>query len=504
MSDRAFHKSVTFTQTPLSFWLYVDSITATDLENHFLNVILGDTTYLYTEDLNTATRDEWYQIIIPVNSYLGQTATLTFSASVFTGANTLLYIDDISLGETFTNGDRFLILYTATQWETEPPSPPIDYNLICNTYATTLGTINYGDGDFVLNFATNIGVNTGITWTIDTDVFRADINTDYTRIGSLMRGKGSKLCGGTIRTFIPDNTYVLTVSTIGDTYLREAATAGANKIYVMDNTHFGTAYGYGSHFCLVVGHGNTREVLEISATGPNGECTILPYGTTTYEHPAYTEVMNLGCFYATGDPDTVDNFISALMAIHNPYSLALFVGSEYIYLNTDTGTSYVKLNDTTVKLFMETLGRDDSYGYSYPHAPGAPVIPNLRVGYPVYNPDSLIAKYGTREAYVNPIGIVDNDTMDKLCWNVLQSGTPNASWGKCFMPASLLPATVPIGDWVYIAESDLSATNLYQIVGLEYDQHTGVFWIELGSTEDYYLESIAGNRGTFDLSLSNY
>jgi predicted nucleic acid-binding Zn finger protein len=67
-----------------------------------------------------------------------------------------------------------------------------------------------------------------------------------------------------------------------------------------------------------------------------------------------------------------------------------------------------------------------------------------------------------------------------------------------------LPATVDIGDWVNIEEADQSATACYQIVGLEYDQSKGRFWIELGSTEDYYLESIAGNRGTFDLSLSNY
>ena len=74
---------------------------------------------------------------------------------------------------------------------------------------------------------------------------------------------------------------------------------------------------------------------------------------------------------------------------------------------------------------------------------------------------------------------------------------------RVMMPASLLPATVDIGDWVNIAEADSSATTCYQIVGLEYDQRKGVFWIELGSTEDYYLGSIASNRGTFDLSLSN-
>lgn len=416
-----------------------------------------------------------------------------------------VYLDNIQFwyeGDQY-GGDTYLITYTPTGWDTATATV-FAFSSECGKNATTLGAINYGDGGLTLEFVENIGTDTGLTWTIDTDVFRADVNQDYSRIASIMRGKGTKLCTGTVYSYIADNTYALTVSTIGDTFLRTAATAGADKIYVYDNTHFGTAYGYGSNFSLVVGHNDTQEILEISATGANGECTILPHGVTSYAHPVLEDVMNQGCFYATGSAENVDNFITALMAIHLPYHLQVFVGSEVIILNTDSGTSYVKLNDNTVKLFMETLYRDDSYGYAYPHAPGAPVFPNLYLGYPVANPDSLVAQYGHREAYVNPVGIFDGDAMDKLCYNSLMSGTPNGTWGRVMMPASLLPATVGIGDWVNIAEADLSATTSYQIVGLEYDQKKGVFWIELGSTEDYYLESIAGNRGTFDLSLSNY
>lgn len=495
MTDRYFHKNVNFTTDHFVFWWYVDSIT----DYGDLNVIINATAYVWTDDLTTATKDTWMKAYVDVTGYTSSTATLTFSASVNTGLTTEVFIDDISMGDEYEYaGDTYLITYTPTAWVTATATV-FTFSSECGKNATTLGTINYGDGGLTLEFVENIGTDTGLTWTIDTDVFRADVNQDYSRIASIVRGKGTKLCTGTVYSYLSDNTYALTVSTIGDTFLRTAATAGADKIYVYDNTHFGTAYGYGDHFILVVGHDDAQDVLEITATGANGECTI--DGVTSYAHSVLTDVMNQGCFYATGSESDVTNFVSTLNAIGCGN---VFVGSEYIQLNTDTGTAFATLTTTTVKLFMETAYRDDTYNYSYPHAPGAPVFPNIHLGYPIANSDSLVAKYGSREAYVNPVGIFDGDAMDKLCYHSLMSGTPNGTWGRVMMPASLLPSTVDIGDWVNIAEADLSATTCYQIVGLEYDQKKGVFWIELGSTEDYYLESIAGNRGTFDLSLSNY
>lgn len=419
-----------------------------------------------------------------------EATTATLGAQVF--------IDNIYY-KNITVGDTYLITYTPTSWEFatvayEPFVP------ICNVNATTLTATSYGSGGFTLEFATEFGTYTGLTWTIDEDVFRADVNTDYSRIASIVKGRGTKICNGDAFSYLSDNTYPLTVSTIGDTFLRSAATAGADTIYVWDNTNFGTAWGE-TNFVLVVGHGDTQEVLEISATGANGECTI--DGVTANAHSQYAEVRNRGCFYATGTETEVDNFLAALESIRGVSSMNCFIGSEYIELNVDSGTTYTELTDTTLRLFMETNYRDDSYGYSYPHAPGAMVIPNLYLGYPAPNPNSLYALYGSREAYVNPVGIVDNDALDKLCYNSLMSGTPNATWGRCIMPATLLPATVGIYDWVNIAEADSSATTCYQIVGLEFDGRKGIFTIELGSTEDYYIGSIKDQRGTFDLSLSN-
>lgn len=415
-----------------------------------------------------------------------------------------VYIDNIEFlyeGEV-TGGDAYMIIYTATQWDSATTNISIDYNKVCNHYATTLGSIDYGDGDFVLEFATNIGVDTGLTWTIDTDVFRADVNTDYSRVGSLIRGKGTKLCTGTIYSYLSDNTYTLNVATIGDTYLRSAATEGAETIYVFDNTRFGTSYGYGTNKLLSLDHGDDQEYVEVTATGANGECTL--DNPTAHAHTAYTDVMDLGCFYATSDADTVTAFLALVDAQPGAGTTNnVFVGSEYVPLSATNGNGYSKLTDTVVKFFPLDTARKDEYNYSYPHAPDTPVNPNTHLAYPVSDPNSLVALYGVREAYVNPVGIVDGDTMDKLCWNVLQSGTPNATWGRVMMPATLFPATIEIGDWVNIAEADLSATTCYQIVGLEYDQKRGTFWIELGSTEDYYLGSIQDNRGTFDLSLSS-
>jgi hypothetical protein len=453
---------------------------------------------IYPSDWNL----EWYYL--PTYSITG-TASSLVKFYAYSGDRWFdIWIDAFCVA-TIVSGDTYEIIATATSWDPATAlTDPGDYLKACNTYATVLGSIDYGDGSLVLDFATNIGVDTGLTWVIDTDVYRADVNTDYSRIGTLMRGKGTKLCTGTIHSYIPDNTYELKVATIGDTFLLESATAGAAAFYVYDNTRFGTSYGYGTNKLLVIGHNDSQEVVEISATGAAGLCTINPSGTLTYAHAAHTDVMDLGCFYATGSADTVTAFLAVIDAqpaagtTNNCY-----IGSEYISLKADQNNGYTKLNDTTVKFFCLDTGRQDSHGYSYPHAPEAPVLPNFALAHPVSDPNSLVAQYGIREAYVNPVGIIDPDTMDKLCYNILTSGTANATWGRCMMPASMLPATVDLGDWVYIAEADLSATSVYQIVGLEYDQKKGVWWIELGSTEDYYVSSISGNRGTFDLSLSS-
>lgn len=494
------YQPITFSESrygKLSFWLKEGYFGGAGSKVATLDVTLGEETVLSRTATDGDYITDWTEYSTNIY-YTPGTENLTFTVSGESETGIDFYIDNITFNAT-TNiaGDTYLITYTPTGWDTATATVFL-FPTECGKNATTLGTINYGDGGFTLEFVENIGTETGLTWTIDTDVFRADVNQDYSRIASIMRGKGSKLCTGTVYSYLSDNTYALTVSTIGDTFLRTAATAGADTIYVYDNTHFGTAYGYGSNFILVLDHNDSKETVEITATGANGECTI--DGVTTYAHSALSDVMNQGCFYATGTADEVTNFIATLNAIGCGQ---VFVGSEFVQLNTDTGTAYATLTTTTVKLFMETAYRDDTYNISYPHAPGAPVFPNLHLGYPVANANSLVAQYGQREAYVSPVGIVDPDTMDKLCYHTLMTGTPNGTWGRVMMPASLLPGTVDIGDWVNIAEADSSATTCYQIVGLEYDQRKGVFWIELGSTEDYYLGSIANNRGTFDLSLSN-
>lgn len=483
----------------ISFYYKFATYATTDQIGFYINYCSGwpydFKTFITAED------GEWHNFATILTGELHDFVVVAIGNAL--GTN--VFFDNITATNSIT-GDTYLITYTPTAWVTATATV-FTFSSECGKNATTLGNINYGDGGLTLEFVENIGTYTGLTWTINKDVFFADVNQDYSRIASVIRGKGSKLCGGAVYSYIADNTYSLTVSTIGDTFLRAAATAGANKIYVYDNTHFGTAYGYGSNFSLIVGHGETQEWLEISATGANGECTILPYGTTSYAHSVLEDVMNQGCFYATGSKEEVDNFMLALENTwmgYNWQNLSVFIGSEIVYLNCDNGTPYVRLNDNTVKMFMETLWRDDSYGYAYPHAPGAPVVAAVYFGGGLQNPDSLMARYGYRDAHVNPVGIVDPDSLDKLCYNSLMSGTANGTWGKVMMPATLLPATVDIGDWVNIEEADQSATACYQIVGLEYDQSKGRFWIELGSTEDYYLESIAGNRGTFDLSLSNY
>ena len=395
-------------------------------------------------------------------------------------------------------GDEYLISYTPTTWSTVTPTVVIG-NVECGANVTTLTSTWYGDGDFVLEFSTQSNRDSGYTWRIDEDVFYADTNVDYSRIASMIKGRGSKLCGGEMVSIVGDSTYELIVSTIGDTFLRTAASAGSDHFYVYDNTHFGTAHGYGDHYILCIGVATNMERVEVSATGADGFCQIWPCGTLAYGHGPLEPVLNEGCFYATGTKEQVDNFIEAFDSMGSWRDV--YVGYEQITLDYDI-PKYTRIDDNTIQLFIEGFRYYHSVA-RYPHAPGAPVFPVYYPGYPTHNPDSLVARYGHRTGNVNPVGIVDSDAMDKLCYYTLKSGTARGTWGRVKMPFLNFPTDVDIGDWVNITEHDYSATVAYQVVGIEYDMESGFITIELGSTEDYYLESVSNQRGTFDLSLSN-
>ena len=63
-------------------------------------------------------------------------------------------------------------------------------------------------------------------------------------------------------------------------------------------------------------------------------------------------------------------------------------------------------------------------------------------------------------------------------------------------------ATEPTVEVVESGDTNTTTTKAYRIVGLEFDQDTGLFTIEFGAVEDYYMSQDAKYRGAYDTSLS--
>ena len=63
-------------------------------------------------------------------------------------------------------------------------------------------------------------------------------------------------------------------------------------------------------------------------------------------------------------------------------------------------------------------------------------------------------------------------------------------------------STEPTVEVVESGDTNTTTTKAYRIVGLEFDQDTGLFTIEFGAVEDYYMSQDAKYRGAYDTSLS--
>ena len=63
-------------------------------------------------------------------------------------------------------------------------------------------------------------------------------------------------------------------------------------------------------------------------------------------------------------------------------------------------------------------------------------------------------------------------------------------------------STEPTVEVVESGDTNTTNTKAYRIVGLEFDQDTGLFTIEFGAVEDYYMSQDAKYRGAYDTSLS--
>ena len=82
-----------------------------------------------------------------------------------------------------------------------------------------------------------------------------------------------------------------------------------------------------------------------------------------------------------------------------------------------------------------------------------------------------------------------------------ESSSPAASYLDWIFVRKYL-ATEPTVEVVESGDTNTTNTKAYRIVGWEYDQKTGMFTLEFGAVEDYYMSNDAKYRGAYDQSIS--
>jgi hypothetical protein len=469
--------------------------------------IYADASELESFDQGEAVTGEWTDRIIDVSSVSGN-KTVKFELGETTGYIQITDVTLLPLG----SADTYEITAPSTGWDSTGTTEDYSsYLKACNVYATTLGEPSYGTGNIVIDFATYLGNTTpATTWRIDRDIFRADLNEDTTRLATVVKSKGSGLCGATMFSYMADFATHLTIATM-DSFLNCPAAAGVATLYVSGTTGFGTQWGYGSNKLVQVGVGADAESFQIDTMGA---VATSPYihiesaGTTSVAHAAYSPVVTLGSFLCTGATEDVDAFIIDVTSQSASYQTkSVLIGSEVVKLNDQaeygTHSWYERIDDTTLRLYPDTDGRPAwDYGYSYPHTKDSIVYSNSWQ-LPARAPATTqFYNYSWLETHISDLGVVDNDTLDKLCWGVLENGTTNLNWGQFIIPAVSFPTSIDVGDWVSIEDRTGTGTTNYRIVGLEYNQRTEIITVSIGSTEDYFIDEVARTRSSFDLAYS--
>jgi len=330
----------------------------------------------------------------------------------------------------------------------------------CNATGWPTTTLEYGNGSIVLEFTENLGVTVpATTWTTNQDIFWFTTDYEPNKIGTVVQSRGTKFSGGTMYSLMSDwatNVFLYEGTKQMDTYLARDAAAGETTIYTVTQTS-STNIWFDSAVKIMIAPGkNNQEVATIIAKGgslPDGVYFTLQ-DALTYDHYAYEEMINLnGAWKIYGAATTAwyNTMVSQYgepsggMGSVDPAWPVLF-GNEIIYIgNVAIGVDCLWINH-------DSSNERGSSGIAYSHYSGCPVycVPTVGV-YP--KSDSMYAAYGVGEVYLNPLGIVDNNTLDIYCYNALMNSTGNATNARGSIPACNLPATVSIGDWVNIQMS---------------------------------------------------
>lgn len=336
----------------------------------------------------------------------------------------------------------------------------------CNATGWPTTTLEYGNGSIVLEFTENLGVTVpATTWTANHDIFWFTDDYEPNKIGTVVQSRGTKFAGGTMYSLMSDWATVCRVylsSYVWDTYTKRSESAGATLIYTLTTVPTSGYYTYTTKI-LSPGKSN-QETVVITHTGSDATGRYYWVQTPlTYAHEAYEEVLSESAQWTViPDPDsgTLTAWVSSMSAIYGAPDGSGNVSPSWPVL---FGNEIVNINNVTqfseTKIWLTADSGRGTNGLAYSHYNGCPVYCVPTVGQYAKS-DSMYAAYGVGEVYLNPLGIVDNNTLDIYCYNALMNSTGNATNARGSIPACNLPATISIGDWVNIQMSENDYTWL--------------------------------------------
>lgn len=335
-----------------------------------------------------------------------------------------------------------------------------DMDWRCSMATATSGYVLTLNPDATVHTATNLKINR--------DIVKSEIVTDLSKVSNNIVIQSKDYFGNTILSSIGDYTNVCRVAS-SETLLKYDAQSGTTLLYVFDHADYPDS---GSLFV-------STEVVEYDGkSDPSSANHPHFYGlTTTASHVAYEPVLFRDGFYITG---ATAPFIDAS-------SGTIQVGREYI--------SYASVFsvDATTAMVSGTLSRGVSTTPIYAHGREAPVFD---LTYSLASPTSTtsVATFGRKDEVISGLGYQDMNSLDLAAYGVLQRKCGFPTWGQASIVGGDWPtafATTPkVGDWVYIEDATTTATTMYRITGLDYNQMQGSIIINWGQNEEFAVSDL--------------
>jgi hypothetical protein len=218
------------------------------------------------------------------------------------------------------------------------------------------------------------------------------------------------------------------------------------------------------------------------------------------ERIAYASISGTtftGCTRGYGGTSPVGHNIRSEVVLTSELrvaSTAGFPNSGYIRIGMEQ-MAYTSTSPTSFK----GLTRGTSGTEVYAHAVG------ILVRYDAYSamaPETgtSIDLYGIREKIVPALGVTDQNTLDRLAQKQLLVLQDLQEWGTGTLAATSFNAEVDVGDEIAVMESDGSLTTNYRLVGVKYDQNSGLISIEYGAIEEYFLDDLSRLQSGIELA----